>query len=259
MTAGAKTNKWSPDLYDNQHSFVYKYGENLLNLLSPRPGENILDLGCGTGHLTSLIAGSGADVTGVDSSPEMVAKAKALYPHIRFEVGDATDFSSPDSFDAVFSNAVFHWIPQQDKVLKCVYNSLKPGGRLVADFGGERNVQSIINAIRSSLMDRGYVKNSQMNFWYFPSLREYLGLLENNNFRVDYAAYYSRETELADTSEGIKNWVRMFGLKFFEGLSTAEVDDILGEVQDRVRETNYRDGKWYADYKRINVVAVKVI
>jgi len=257
MTTGTKTNNWSPDLYDNQHSFVYKYGENLLNLLNPQPHEKILDLGCGTGPLTSLIAQSGADVIGMDSSPEMVAKAQSVYPDIRFEVMDATNFAFPDRFDAVFSNAVFHWIPQQDKVLKCVYNALKPGGRLVADFGGERNVANIINAIRSSLMDRGHVENAQLNFWYFPSLREYLSLLEENNFRIDYAAYYRRETELADTTEGIKNWIKMFGLRFFEGLSPEETNNILEEVQNKVRGTNYRDGKWYADYKRINVVAVK--
>lgn len=257
MAAGTKTNNWSPDLYDNQHSFVYKYGENLLNLLDPQPHEKILDLGCGTGPLTKMIATSGADVTGMDSSPEMVAKARSVYPDIRFEVMDATDFAFPDRFDAVFSNAVFHWIPQQDKVLKCVYNTLKPRGRLIADFGGERNVENIINAIRSSLIDRGYVKNFQLNFWYFPSLREYLSLLEENKFKIDYAAYYSRETELADTSEGIKNWIKMFGLRFFGGLSPEETNNILEEVQNKVRGTNYRDGKWYADYKRINVVAVK--
>lgn len=80
---------WDAELYNAKHDFVWKYGLRLASLLDPRAGERILDLGCGTGHLTAQIAASGAHVTGVDRSPEMVAAARAAYPNLRFEIADA--------------------------------------------------------------------------------------------------------------------------------------------------------------------------
>ena len=65
---------WDPGLYDQKHGFITHFGTDLLPLLAPQPGERILDLGCGTGHLTAQIAAAGADVIGMDHSPEMVAQ-----------------------------------------------------------------------------------------------------------------------------------------------------------------------------------------
>src|SRR5947209_346222 len=73
---------WEPGLYDAVHSYVSSYGKSLVELLAPQPGERILDLGCGTGTLTSEIASSGAVVTGVDSSPEMIGQARQSYPRV---------------------------------------------------------------------------------------------------------------------------------------------------------------------------------
>src|ERR1700758_3201068 len=98
--------KWDAELYDNKHAFVFQYGEGVLDLLDVKPGERILDLGCGTGHLTKKIKDHGTDVTGMDASADMIAKAKESYPDVSFLVADATDFHFDDPFDAVFSNAV---------------------------------------------------------------------------------------------------------------------------------------------------------
>ena len=84
--------KWDTNLYTNKHSFVTKYGEDLIGWLHPQRGERILDLGCGTGELTFEISESGAEVVGMDNSPEMISKAKATYPHLQFERKDATNF-----------------------------------------------------------------------------------------------------------------------------------------------------------------------
>ncbi len=101
---------WNANLYDAKHGFVWKYGSDVVSLLAPQPGERILDLGCGTGHLTAQIAESGARVVGVDQSPEMVLAARAAYPKLKFEVADARELKFDQEFDAVFSNAVLHWI-----------------------------------------------------------------------------------------------------------------------------------------------------
>ena len=81
--------EWDANLYNAKHDFVWKYGSDVVSLLDPRAGERILDLGCGTGHLTAQIAESGAQVMGVDRSAEMVAAARLAYPNLKFEISDA--------------------------------------------------------------------------------------------------------------------------------------------------------------------------
>src|SRR5688572_11002406 len=130
---------WSPQLYEGQHSFVWKYGADLLPLLAPQPGERIIDLGCGTGRLTAQIAESGAEVIGVDRSPEMIGQARQNFPKLRFLLADIASFESPEPADAVFSNAALHWVTDAEAAARNVARSLRPGGRFVAEFGGKRN------------------------------------------------------------------------------------------------------------------------
>ncbi len=137
------TNRWNAREYDAKHAFVYEKAKGLVNLLAPKSGERILDLGCGTGVLTSEIAATGAKVFGIDRSPEMVAQAKSKFPALRFEVVDATKMEFDGEFDAIFSNAVLHWIPEAEKVVRGIAQALKPGGRFVAEFGGKGNIQTL--------------------------------------------------------------------------------------------------------------------
>lgn len=257
--ATATNISWNTSLYDNKHDFVFKYGEHLVQMLTPQEGERILDVGCGTGYLTNLIAASGAMVTGMDSSVDMIAKAKNEYPHLAFKVASVTGFEFDEPFDALFSNAVLHWVTEKEKAVQNMYNNLKPGGRLVLEMGGKGNVEKIVSALRTSLKKHGYIKNASREQWYFPSLSEYTSLLEKQGFRVTYAAHYNRETELKDTEQGIKDWVYMFGSAFLEGIDAAETAAILDDVQETLRQTQYRNNKWFADYKRLRVVAIKEV
>ena len=96
---------WDAKFYDDKHSFVWKEGASLVELLAPQPGENILDLGCRTGYLTAQIAAAGATVLGIDSSTQLIEEARRSYPDIRFKVEDARNLAYVEQFDAVFSNA----------------------------------------------------------------------------------------------------------------------------------------------------------
>jgi trans-aconitate methyltransferase len=250
-------NRWNARLYDDKHSFVFKFGEDLVNLLAPVKGERILDLGCGTGHLAHTIAESGAQVTGIDNSDEMIAEATARYPEIAFQKMSATDFQFARSFDAIFSNAVLHWVLDKEAAIACMYDNLRSGGRLVLEMGGKDNVQGIVGAIRKVLTKHQQDRLANLSPWYYPSLGEYSTLLEKRGFRVNYATHFDRETELKDTASGIKDWIRMFGSSFFKDIPITEVDTILDEIQETLRPTHYRDHKWWADYKRLRIVATK--
>lgn len=256
MTEAIK-NTWNAELYDNKHSFVFKYGEDLLSLLNAQKGERILDLGCGTGHLTNLIAQTGAEVIGIDNSEEMIAKAKKEFSSIQFSLQSATDFHFDEPFDAIFSNAVLHWVTEIEKVVDCLYENLKKGGRVVLEFGGKHNIQHIIAALQNALINNGHPEKAEMNFWYFPSLSEFSSLLENKGFRVEYAAHFDRPTALEDTENGIKDWLKMFGQNFFKGIDETISDKIRSEAQEAIRSTNFKDGNWYANYKRLRVIARK--
>jgi trans-aconitate methyltransferase len=249
--------KWNAELYDNKHSFVSQYGESVLELLAAKPGERILDLGCGTGDLANQIQHSGAEVLGIDASPDMVAAAKEKYPYINFAVANGTDFSFDEPFDAVFSNATLHWIKNAEGVIRCVYNALKPGGRFVAEMGGKDNVRQMVAATKTILNKYGYDVTDQTNPWYFPSIADYAAKLEAQGFRVTFAAHFDRPTLLQDGRQGVIKWLDMFGLSFFEGIPAEKLSIILNEISDLL-ESDYEDnGQWYADYKRLRFVAIK--
>lgn len=249
--------KWNAELYDQKHSFVYQYGENVLELLNVKHGEHILDLGCGTGYLTSEIQKQGAVVTGIDASPEMISKARENYHNVDFFVADGTDFHFDDKFDAVFSNATLHWIKDADAAIKCVYEALKPGGRFVAEMGGKGNMHQIVTATTAVLTDHGYALTANANPWYFPSTAEYAAKLEAAGFRVTFTAHFDRPTQLQDGRQGVTKWLSMFGPSFFENVPADKLPAILNEITDLLQPHYEKDGQWYADYVRLRFIAIK--
>lgn len=249
--------KWNTNLYNSNHSFVYKFGEDLINLLDPQSDERILDVGCGSGQLTSKINELVKEVIGIDKSEEMIKDATMKFPEINFKVADASNFNFETKFDAVFSNATLHWILTPKKVLKSIYCNLKENGRFIAEFGGKGNIHTIEHQVRKSLKKRGYEKQSELKQWYFPSIGEYTTLLESEGFKVKMAQHFDRPTELKKSESGIKDWLSMFGMNFFKDVSEEDIEDIKREVQNEIKDICYTDGKWYADYKRIRIVAIK--
>jgi trans-aconitate methyltransferase len=249
-------NNWNTHLYDEKHNYVFKFGEDVINLLKPQPGEKILDLGCGTGHLTNLIAEAGAEVYGIDSSVEMVEQARLKFPALKFDVVDATNFKFEEKYDAVFSNAVLHWISEKEKVVECVSNCLKHGGRFVAEFGGKDNVKNVISSIGKILIANGFSNNTKYIDWYFPSIAEYASILEKAGFRVTYAIHFDRDTYM---NEGVDiiSWLEMFAKRIFEGINEDKKSELIEQIKNDLIPTNQKDGKWFVDYKRLRIAAVK--
>jgi trans-aconitate methyltransferase len=222
--------KWDAGLYDDKHSFVWKLAAGVLELLDTKPGERILDLGCGTGHLTAQIAEAGAHVVGVDRSPEMIRQAKERYPSLRFEVMDAREIALNENFDAVFSNATLHWINEPKRVIVSIKNLLRSGGRFVAEFGGKGNTGELLMAVQHAWAKLGLAWPAP-HPWYYPSVAEYAGLLEQQGFEVTHATLFDRPTPLDDGERGLRNWLEMFGSAFVEGLPEATRERLLVEIE----------------------------
>ncbi len=249
--------QWDTSLYDNRHSFVWKSAADLVKLLAPEAGERILDLGCGTGHLTRQIAAHPIEVIGLDHSPQMIEEARRYYPQIRFEVGDGMNFRFDQPFDAVFSNAALHWMTKPDEVIACVYRALKPAGRFVAEMGGKGNLTAIHGAINRAVAARGYAPLQEESLLFFPSIGEYAMRLERQGFRVRQAWHFDRMTPLEEGEHGLRNWIAMFGDKFIGTVPPPLRDEIIREVEEELRPLLYGDGGWSADYVRLRFIAVK--
>lgn len=246
-------NAWDPNSYDEGHSFVYEYGEGVVDLLDPVEGERVLDLGCGTGHLSAAIADRGATVVGLDQSAEMVKQARAAHPKLQFRESDARDLTAEEPFDAVFSNAALHWIDDadQDAVLSGVVDALRPGGRFVAEMGGVGNVKQVVAAAHAELAERGYETD---NPWYFPSIGEYTPRLERHGFEVRQAVLFDRPTELED---GMTAWLEMFGDGLLGPVPDDELPTVVDGIAERLRPALFEDGRWTADYRRLRFSAVR--
>jgi trans-aconitate methyltransferase len=244
--------RWDSSLYDDRHSFVWNKSGDLIDLLAPRAGERILDLGCGTGHLTAQIAARGAEVTGLDSSVSMIAQARQNYPKRKFVLADASEFRFEEPFDAVFSNAALHWMQNAGEVVECVKRALKPRCRFVLEMGGKGNVARIVAVLSAVLHEAGYAPR---NPWYFPSAGEYATLLERHQFEVEALWTTERWTQLEHPEKGLREWLEMFAGSWFDGVPEQARSGMVAEIEARLTGALWWDGLWWADYRRLRIAA----
>ena len=249
---------FDPATYDDRQGFVVEYGRDVLDVLDPQPGERILDLGCGTGHLTADIdaaVGDDGAVLGIDASPAMIAEARETYPNRAFERVDVTDFEADAPFDAVFSNAALHWIDDQDAALAAVADALRSGGRFVAELGTTGNVAPIVDAARAEGEARDVAVTAP---WHFPSLGDYATRLEAHGFEVRLVRVFERETTL-DGPDGLASWLDQFGDALLAPFGDERAAAVAG-VEDRLRPGYYdpADECWTVPYRRLRFRAVRV-
>jgi trans-aconitate methyltransferase len=245
---------WNARLYEDKHAFVWQHAQSLVERLAPQAGETILDLGCGNGHLTAQIAAAGAVVVGLDSSAAMIEEARRHYPGLRFEQADARQLDYQNQFDAVFSNAALHWIREAGQVIHGMARALKPGGRLIVELGGRGNVQHILTALQAAARD--LIGREVASPWFFPGIAEYAGMLETARLEVTFAELFDRPTAL-EGKDGLRDWIRMFGQDFLRQVPETRHDELFRRVEDQVRPLLWRDGQWFADYRRLRIVAGK--
>lgn len=250
-TTGASRQTWSSAAYDTHARFVSDLAGPVLDWLDMKPGESILDVGCGDGVLTAELAERGARVAGVDTSADFLATCRGKGLDVRAMDGQALTFGA--EFDAVFSNAALHWMTDADAVVDGVWRALKPGGRFVAEFGGHGNVAAIVTAMRAVALRRGG-DAALAHPWFFPSPAIYRRKLEARGFSVRRAGLFPRPTPLPT---GMASWLKLFRKPFFDQFEN-EAENALAEAVELLAPALCDgDGNWSADYVRIRVEAVK--
>jgi trans-aconitate methyltransferase len=241
---------WDASLYAGNGRFVALLAGSLVEALQPKAGERILDLGCGDGFLTRRMGESGATMVGVDSSPQMIAAATELGVDARFASGEELPFEH--EFDAVFSNAALHWMSDQDAVLEGVYRALKPGGRFVAECGGQGNIAAIRVALLAVLARHGIPAEQIENNRFFSDT-EYRARLESHGFLVEEIMLKPRPTPLPS---GMADWLKTFRSSVLERVSGAERPLAIEQIVSLLKPVLCdREGNWTADYVRLRFVA----
>jgi trans-aconitate methyltransferase len=246
------TQQWNPDTYARNARFVSDLGAGVFELLAPQPGEQILDLGCGDGALTEKLVAAGCRVIAIDSSAEQIGAARARGLDARRGRAETLPFKG--EFDAVFSNAVLHWIPDAPAVIASVYRALKPGGRFVAELGGAGCVQTVRLALIDAANRRG-LDGAALDPWYFPTEAAYRALLDAQGFGVRAMALFPRPTRLPGD---ITDWLETFAQPFLGAVPAPEREAFLQEVRAAVEPALFDPARgWTADYVRLRFDAVK--
>ena len=246
-----KTKAWNPCVYATNARYVSELGVPVLDLLDPQPGERVLDLGCGDGQLTMVLRDRGCEPVGIDSSGEFIAAARALGLDVRKQ--DARELHFENEFDAVFSNAVLHWIGEADLVIGHVYRALRQGGRFVGEFGGYGNCRAIERALMDELELRG-IDASTASPWYFPTTGEYQDRLTAAGFGVPYIELIPRPTPLP---KGMPGFLETFADDFASLIVADQRGEFLAAVCDRLEPLLRRNNGWIADYVRLRFEAYK--
>jgi|SRR5690349_9172422 SAM-dependent methyltransferase len=248
----SSTQTWDPQRYARNARFVSDLGMPVIQLLAPRPGERILDLGCGDGVLAARLIEMGCEVVGVDASELQVEAARKLGVDARVIAGEALRFH--DEFDAVFSNAALHWMLRPDEVIAGVWRALRRGGRFVAEMGGHGCVETIRVALVDALRRRG-IDGEALVPWYFPRIEDYSARLRHAGFVISYISLFPRPTPLPGD---VTSWLETFAESFLRALPVAERPAFLEELRAALRpKLCDASGNWTADYVRLRFAGQK--
>jgi SAM-dependent methyltransferase len=234
-------NEWDAQAYDTQFGFVGRYGDDVLDLLDPRPGERILDLGCGPGRHAAEMVARGAKVVGMDADKETEFDLNVL--------------GVDEPFSACFSNAALHWMTPQDAVLRNVHSVLAPSGRFVAEMGGDGNIAALDASLREALVDVGLphvpvVRN------YSPTAGQQAAALETAGFRVELAAWFRRPTLLAPGTTAA-DWTRHFRASTWSAIPDDLQRDFSRAIDTHASARGLLHGdEWTADYCRLRFIAI---
>lgn len=242
--------RWSASDFAKNGRFIQDLAGPIFALLAPKPGERILDLGCGDGTLTAEIEAAGADVLGIDNSDELLAVARMKGLSVKKADAHALDYVQ--EFDAVFSNAALHWMRGPDLIVGGVARALRPGGRFVGEFGGHGNIAAIATAMRAVVKGRGGNPARAVR-WYFPTVEEYGTLLSGHGFAVHEIVLVPRLTPLKVDMQG---WLRTFCRFFFDQFEEPERSEVLAEMVDLLKPSLCdSQGRWTIELVRLRFSA----
>ncbi len=240
-----------------------EWGGRIIAELNLTGTETILDLGCGDGVLTKVLADlvPQGKVLGIDASMGMIETAKELAGYnLSFAYQDINDLAFFNEFDLIFSNAALHWVKDHKRLLRSCYLALKPGGAVRFNFAGDGNCANFFEVIRQVTVSPVYSKYLE-NFvwpWYMPKISEYGEQVKQNKFR-EAKCWEENADRYFKTKEEMINWIDQPSIvPFLQFLPEQIRNSFRNEVVHKmVAKTIQPDGTCFETFRRINVFARK--
>jgi len=193
---------WDGSSYDRLSSPMEALGREVVARLELRGDETVLDAGCGSGRVTEPLLERlpHGRVIGVDGSPSMIERARQrLGERAELHVADLLDLELEEPVDAVFSSATFHWIADHDRLFERLFAALEPGGRLLAQCGGEGNIATVVAALHLATREPPFAPHFEgwPGPWNYAGPKDTVARLQRAGF-VDASAGLHDEPVVPD-------------------------------------------------------------
>ena len=257
--------KWNAEEYKDNSPNQKKWALDLLSKAQLRGNESILDIGCGDGEITALIAGKAnrGHVVGIDSSAEMIKLAQQRFPskthpNLSFILKDARGIDFDCAFDLIFSNACLHWVTDHFPMLQKIRRSLKPSGGILFQMGGKGNAEHIIEVME--LVIEQVEWSAFFNDFTFPygfcSPDEYREWLTKLGFTAIRAELVTKDM-LHKNEDKLAAWIRTTWLPYTQRVPEALREDFIRQVvKSHMRKYPAdKDGCIHLEMKRLEVQA----
>jgi len=229
--------EWDAADYAAHSSGQLVWAKELIGTMKLNGWESVLDLGCGDGKATALLAEAVPDghVVGIDNSKTMIDLAQAQYSlpdyaNLSFQLIDATELPFDSQFDVIFSNAVLHWVPDQMAVLLGVNKALRPGGRLLFQMGGRGNAAAVIALLEQMTASdpwKPYFENFLFPYT-FPEPADYQNWLLAAGMKPVRIILLPKQMYHLGES-GLAGWIRTTWLPYLKRLPASRREEFVNE------------------------------
>ncbi len=257
------THEFDGKKYEKASDHQKEWGNRLIAELELNGCEQLLDLGCGDGSLTSKIAEllPEGDVLGIDASQGMIDTALSKERNnLHFRKMDIDHLDFDNRFDVLFSNATLHWIKDHQNLLRNVYRALRPGGRIRFQFAAEGNCENFYAAVKEAMALKefqGYFADFKWP-WYMPAVDTYRQLVESSKFH-HVQVWRENADRFFPDAETMIRWIDQPSLvPFLPHIADAAKEPFRKYViNNMIERTRQEDGRCFETFRRINLSAVK--
>lgn len=255
--------EFNGDEYRDASLHQKEWGSQIISELRLEGNETVLDLGCGDGALTTLLAARvpHGSVLGIDGSQGMIdAASNHRLPNLAFELKDINDLDYEDEFDLIFSNASLHWVKNHDALLRRTYVGLKNGGLLRLNFAAAGNCPTFFKIVKEAMgipQYRRYFQDFEWP-WYMPEIEEYQALIKRLPYR-EAKVWGENADRYFPNADSIVKWIDQPSLVPFMAVLRPPTSSFFRDlvVQKMLKATKEADGTYFEIFRRINVSARK--
>lgn len=238
-----------------------EWGRGLITELALKGTESILDLGCGDGVLTRMMADAvpKGNVLGIDASEGMIAEAEKLAcGNLEFMHMDINRIDFENEFDVIFSNAALHWVRNHRRLLRAAHRALKLGGVILWDFGSAGNCDNFIGVIHEKMAEEKY-RSCFAGFewpWFMPSRQQYEKMAAHAGFADLTVEEVNRDRYFASAEEMIR-WIDQPSIVPFIGCvpDRLKADFRRDVIEEMMRRVLQEDGTCFETFRRLKVRA----